>query len=292
MLPRPPPSLRTVERRALVLGGGGLTGIAWETGLLAGLAEHGLDLRDADLIIGTSAGAAVGANLRSARTLTDLYDAQLEGRSRELAGASGPAVMLPILRAAVAGPEGYAVLTRLGQRARVAATVSPLERRAVIERRLDRATWAQWPDRDLWLTAVDAASGRLHVFGRDSRPDVVDAVAASCAVPGVWPLVRIDGRDYFDGGLRSGANADLARGCRIVVAIAPQPVGLRAAASVKRQLRTLGPHVLSLCIAPDRRARRSMLGNPLDPSRAAGAARAGRTQAVRVVDGVRSVWTP
>jgi NTE family protein len=280
-----------MERRALVLGGGGLVGIAWETGLLVGLADLGLDLRDADLIIGTSAGAAVGANLRSGRTLEDLYAAQVEGRSRELPARSGPAVMLPILWTALAGPEGYGALARLGRRARATATVKPPERRAVIERRLERTTWPDWPERGLWLTAVDADSGRLHVFGRDSTPDVVDAVAASCAVPGVWPPVRIGDRDYLDGGLRSGANADLATGCSVVVVLAPQPGGMRAAARTPYQLRSLGTDVTSVEVTPDRIARRSMLGNPLNPGLAGAAVRAGRDQAARVAERIRAAWT-
>lgn len=281
----------TTTRRALVLGGGGITGIAWETGLVVGLAAQGLDLREADLILGTSAGAAVGAALRSGRELEELYDAQLQGRAREIPAVIGPRVMAPILLTALAPMGNRAALTWLGRRARRASTVDPVTRRAVIERRVGRTSWPEWPEPELRVTAVDVDSGRLRVFDRDSGVDVVDAVAASCAVPGVWPVVEIDGRGYMDGGVRSGTNADLARGYAAVVAIAPQAAAFRPAAWVGRQLRTLGPAVRSVLITPDATAVRLLRGNVPDPSRAAAAARAGHAQAEAVAARVRRVWT-
>lgn len=281
-------------RRALVLGGGGVTGIAWETGLVMGLAAQGLDLREADLILGTSAGAAVGAALRSGRSLEELYDAQLEGRSREIPVGIGPRTMAPILMTALAPMDNRRALTWLGQRARRATrtmTVDPAARRAVIERRVGRSTWPEWPERELRVTAVDVDLGELRVFGRDSGVDVVDAVAASCAVPGVWPVVEIAGRGYMDGGIRSGTNADLARGYPVVVAVSPQAAAFRPAAWVSRQLRGLGADVRSVLITPDAAAVKLLRGNVLDPSRAADAARAGYTQAAAVTERVREAWT-
>src|SRR5215469_4898613 len=70
---------------ALVLGAGGVTGIAWETGLLKGLRDAGLDLTGADLVVGTSAGSVVAAQITTGVPLDELYGRQVDGaaRSRE-----------------------------------------------------------------------------------------------------------------------------------------------------------------------------------------------------------------
>jgi len=94
-----------------VLGGGGITGIAWELGLLTGLADAGLDLTDADLVVGTSAGSVVGAQVTSNTPLRELYDRQLEPPSTEQAARAGPWVLaglaVAMLRARGA-PDQYA----------------------------------------------------------------------------------------------------------------------------------------------------------------------------------------
>src|SRR3954468_18850847 len=83
--PGTPPRRHPSMKRALVLGGGGITGIAWEIGLLKGLRDLGVDLTAADTVIGTSAGSVVGAQLTSAFDLDDLYAAQLREPRGEVA---------------------------------------------------------------------------------------------------------------------------------------------------------------------------------------------------------------
>src|SRR5206468_7208827 len=116
---------------------------------------------------------------------------------------------------------------RLGRLARAAAddgrTPTEAQRRAAIESRLPRP---EWPDRPLVVTAVDTGSGEFTTFTRPSGVELVAAVGASCAVPGVYPPVRVHGRRYVDGGMRSPANADLARGYDRVVVLAPVTRGL------------------------------------------------------------------
>jgi NTE family protein len=120
---------------------------------------------------------------------------------------------------------------------------------------------------------------------------LVDAVAASCAVPGVWPPVTIDGRRWIDGGMRSSANADLAEGYERVVVLAPIPTGFgpmtRVADQVAR-LRAAGARVAT--VTPDRAARRAIGRNVLDPARRAVSARAGYAQAAAVTAEIRAVW--
>ena len=146
----------------------------------------------------------------------------------------------------------------------------------------------EWPDRTLRVTAVDVATGEFRTFDRDAGVPLVRAVAASCAVPGVWPPVTIDGRRYMDGGIRSGANADLAAGYDRVVVLAPLPRGFGTGAA--RQVEALRAAARVELVSPDADALKAFGRNVLDPARRADAARAGLAQAASVVERVRSVW--
>ncbi|MFF0398944.1 patatin-like phospholipase family protein [Streptomyces sp. NPDC005248] len=212
---------------ALVLGAGGVTGSAWETGILYGLAEAGVDLSTADLIIGSSAGAVVGAQLASGLLgLPELYARQLADPRGETGGRLGTATLMRYARAVLTAgtPEAYGQkLARMAREARTGITAA--DRRALISSRL---LTPEWPERRLHITAVHAATGELHTFDRDSGVPLADAVTASCAVPAVWPVATIDGQDGIDGGVYSPANAHLAAGCERVVVIAHRrPVATR-----------------------------------------------------------------
>src|SRR4029077_19401592 len=119
---------------------------------------------------------------------------------------------------------------------------------AVIGQGLARS---EWPEQRLVITAVDAESGEPRAFDRDSGGGLIDAVAASCARPLVWPPITIGGRRYIDGGVRSATNADLAAGCDRVVVLAPITVALRRSSAIKNQLASLGPGVRSIVVTPE-----------------------------------------
>jgi NTE family protein len=138
---------------------------------------------------------------------------------------------------------------------------------------------------------VAADTGELVGFDRESGVDLVDAVAASCAVPGVWPAVTIDGRRYFDGGVRSPANVDLAAGYDRVVVIAPTTTRLHRRATPAAQVAALPPATRTLLITPDDAAKKAIGRNVLDPSRRAPAAKAGRRQALDLVAQVNLIWS-
>src|SRR3990170_4986454 len=140
---------------ALVLGGGGVTGIAWTTGLLFGLAEAGVDLTAADLVVGTSAGAAVGAQVALGRDLEDLFALQLQATTAELAVDFDLDALVAIFSELVDGTADVAARARVGAMAIHARTVPEPVRRAVIEARI--ATDA-WPSRPLLVTAVDTSN--------------------------------------------------------------------------------------------------------------------------------------
>lgn len=275
--------------RGLVLGSGGVTGIAWETGLMAGLLEAGIDLTVADLVIGTSAGSVVGAQLSHGVTVPDLYAAQVappEPGTPPKFGARagfGFASSLVLSRGDVEalGRRLGAWTTREAARGR---TVSAEARRAEIAARLGEADWPE--DGRLRVTAVDVGSGALRVFDGSDGVPLLDAVTASCCVPGLYPPVPIEGRTYIDGGARSGTNADLATGCEIVLALAPLDRAIGPVRSAQQQL--VGTR--SLVVTPDETARAAFGNNVLDPAARVGTARAGHAQAARVADAVRELW--
>ena len=274
--------------RALVLGGGGVTGVAWEIGLLLGFAEAGLDLSSADLIVGTSAGSVVAAHLSSGTPLDRIFEAQVAAPTGEIAARlSGAALVRFVI--AMAGPgDRRRARARLGRAALRAKTVPQAERRAVIERRLSSH---EWPEQRLLITAVDAETGEPVTFSKESGVSLVDAVAASCAVPLVWPPVTINGHRYMDGGVRSVANVDLAAGYERVVVIAPIAAGVRRADGPAAQARALGNDVRSVIVSPDAASRAAIGRNTLDPAHRAPSAQAGRAQAASEVERVRAVWS-
>ncbi|MFF5506300.1 patatin-like phospholipase family protein [Streptomyces roseolus] len=266
---------------ALVLGAGGLVGAAWEIGILHGLAEAGEDLSDVDLVVGSSAGAVVGALLTAGTTpLAELYARQLDGTDTEPAVRFGAATLLRYTLAVLTSrtPEAYG--RKLGRLALRARTVDEAARRAVVAKRLGGAT--DWPGAGrLRITAVDAESGALGVF--DGGPDgvgLVDAVTASCAIPGAWPPASLTGRRWIDGGVHSTANAHLASGRRRVIVVAPSAMGSRAVHSPARQaadLTAAGSRVV--VITSDADAKAVIGARALDPAQRGAAARAGRAQA-------------
>lgn len=270
---------------ALVLGGGGVAGIAWITGLLAGMAEAGQDVTGADLLVGTSAGANAAAQLASGLGLglglEELYARQVEPSKQvaeimvEVDLHSFGAQLAATLQDVVGFP---AIRRELGRFALDAETVPESQRRAVIESRLPSHAW---PARVLKIVAVDAETGEPRVFDRHDGVSLVDAVAASSAVPGVWPPVTIDGRRYVDGGVRANDNADLAAGASRVLVITPMgdtellPSEVPLAKAVAK-LRAEGAYVA--VIEPDSASRTAMGVNPLDPATREPSARAGREQ--------------
>ncbi|MGW1764309.1 patatin-like phospholipase family protein [Streptomyces sp. NPDC002073] len=275
---------------ALVLGGGGLTGIGWETGILHGLAAAGTDLSTADLVVGTSAGSVVGAQLTSGRlTPAELYERQLGDATGEAVARLGAGVVARFALSMLRERDPHAYARRVGRYALAAATDDEAERRKVLAARL---VSHDWPARRLLITAVDALTGELRAFGREDGAGLVDAVSASCAVPGVWPPVTIGGRRFIDGGVRSGTNADLAAGCDRVVILAPMALGTAVVPSARAladRLRAGGANVL--LITPDRAARAAFGRNVLDPARRDPAARAGLAQAAVHAREAAAVWT-
>jgi NTE family protein len=285
--------LKGMNDRALVLGGGGVAGIAWITGLLFGLSKEGVELRSAELILGTSAGAAVAAQLGCPLSLEELYRRQVDPALQTREITPDPRLLEQLLAAfpTVATPCDRAELTRkVGQWALRAPTVTEGERRSVIANRLPAH---DWPNRLLRVTAVDTENGETRIFDRHSGTHLVDAVAASCAVPGVWPPVTVDGHRYMDGGVRSSDNADLAKGYGRIVVVSPN--GLRAdeivAFPLQEQIDVLkNAGAQTYVIEPDKPSRTAIGLNPLLPATRKPSAEAGRRQGKLIANEMKQFW--
>jgi NTE family protein len=278
-----------VTTRALVLGSGGITGAAWELGLLAGLAAHGLDLSGADLTIGTSAGALAAAQLTSGTPPEEVYRAQCGPVAAPVSAAMSRALLLRYALAVLRPGPAARARVRLGRIARASPALAETARAAVI------GAWLpshDWPAQRLLITAVDADTGECAAFESGSGASLIEAVSASCAVPGVWPPVMINGRRWMDGGMRSAANADLAAGHDRVVVLAPIWRGLRVMPAALRQCRDLarGGSAVVL-VTPGPEALAAIGRNMLDAARRAPSARAGYAQAAAAAVDVAAVWS-
>lgn len=278
---------------ALVLAGGGVAGIAWELGVLRGLADAEPALTDrilaADVVVGTSAGASVAAQITSGVPLEALYEAQLRPDSAEIEVEIDTEVLLADLAAAMSGaatPEE--ARRRVGAVALAADTVHPSVRLAAVDARLPVK---RWPDRRLLVTVVDVDTGERVVLTRDSDVPLLEAVAASAAVPGVWPVVTIGGRRYMDGNAWSATNADLAAGAEHVLIIrpalgdGPEPWG-----SIIEEIETLAPAAVHVINADDASIE-AFGSNALSPATRGPAARAGRRVGAAHAAHVAALWS-
>jgi NTE family protein len=287
---------------ALVLGGGGAAGNAWEIGVIAGLAEGGLDMTEvADLVIGTSSGATAATQVRSGIPAAELFASVLSppvqsvGQNRERPPALPMATVFERMRAISAAATSAADLQRamgaFGLECDSILGPTAGQHRALVAARLPRH---DWPERPMIVVAVDAHTGELATFDRDSGVDLVDAVTAGTALPGSSPTVCINGTRYINGGARSPENADLATGYANVVVLSPfggrsgtlpegQFEGLRRPPEwgmhlegQVEALRKQGSRVE--VITPDADSRAAMGTNQMDPTTRIPSARAGFVQ--------------
>jgi NTE family protein len=273
----------------LVLAGGGLAGIGWETGILRGIADEAPEtakaLLDVDVVVGTSAGSTVAAQLGSGLGLDVLFDRQTGTPATELNANVGIDEITELFVTAMLTPGTTTAekLQKIGAVALSTKTVSEAVRRNVIAQRLPSH---EWPDRVLRISAIDTETGELVMFDRNSGVGLVDAVAASCAVPAVWPPVTIGERRYMDGGVGSSVNMALANDCAVAVVLvpsgrsAPSPFGGGAAEEVD----AFGGAAFG--VFADDESIAAFGPNPLDPACREPSALAGREQGRRIADAV------
>jgi NTE family protein len=303
--------------RALVLGGGGPVGIAWEAGLIAGLAEGGVSLADADFIMGTSAGSFVGSQLAMGRSPADMAAAILAEADRHRSAAdmakppSGdrhagerPAApdltpLMKMMQEAAAGVRDPKEVRReIGAFALAAKTVDEETFIKSFGRQLSGEQAEGWPAKRYACTAVDAQTGEFVVWDNDSGVGLARAVASSCSVPGVYPPITLNGRRYIDGGMRSGTNADIAKGHDLVALIAlrlggaDNPQAERQRAVLDREIKTLtdGGARVEL-ITPDEASQAAFGVNLMDSRVRPAAAQAGLEQGRALAEQLKAVWS-
>ena len=209
----------------LALGGGGVVGVAWEVGVVAGLADAlGWDPAGVQVLVGTSAGSLVGTQLLQGRTVDELVAGQ-----RSAVGGDVP--LAPELDLAALGeifgtwtacdemtPE---VARAIGQRAASAGTVGEDEFVANLGSML---VGTEWPTGDLRVTGVSVETGERAVWTSLDGVPLERAVAASCSVPGMFPPVSVGDRRFVDGGVWSGSNADVLLGTGVEAAVFVGPL--------------------------------------------------------------------
>ena len=292
--------------RALVLGGGGPVGIAWESGLVAGLGQAGVDLGQADFTLGTSAGSFVGARLAlgsDAKTFADPIIAdRIPGDERRPSGDGAPPAdlskLMQLMGEAQSGLRNPAeVRAEIGAFALAARTVDEDAFLESFGRSFSSLPVDAWPDRGFACTAVDAESGAFQLWTKESSVGVVRAVASSCSVPGVYPPITLKGRRYIDGGMRSSTNADMASGYDLVVVVALRlggaggAVGERIAARLDEEIETLKDGGATVAvITPDEASIAAFGANLMDFRRRPDAARAGLAQGHAYAADLKPLW--
>ena len=301
-----------MTKKALVLGGGGPVGIAWESGLLTGFAEAGVDLSDADFILGTSAGSFVGAQLAMgaqpaslAAPFLAMGDAPKTPRPAS-AAPRDPARPAPDLTVLMRKMAEAASGVRPAQEVRAeigawALEQSPMSEDAFIQsfgRFLAELPADAWPRKGYACTADDAETGAFRLWDQAAGVGLARAVASSCSVPGIYPPITIDGRRYIDGGMRSAVNADMASGYEMVVVVAIR-VAAGAGEAAQRMRQALDAEIQVLkdgggrveLVTPDDASVVAFGPNLMDRRRRPGAAQAGRDSRSRQRGLlIRSAW--
>jgi NTE family protein len=289
------------NKRALVLAGGGAAGNAWELGLIAGLSDARVDVTEADLIIGTSAGSTVAAQITSGTRPAELYAAILAevpqpqvgdaGSDRGRAPSFSGQNYLQWSNAIIATAEDASDMRRKMGAAAIemdASDGSSQKRwRDIVAARLPSQHWPQQP---VLIAAVDAHTGDPVVFDRHSGIDLVDAVAASTGNG-----YRIGENRYINGGYRRSENADLAAGYGRVLVLSPfsgrsrmpGEWGMDLATQVD-ELRTGGSMVET--VFPDAGAGDVFEANASDPSTRLQAARGGYDQGRALAEPLAEIW--
>jgi NTE family protein len=289
--------------RALVLGGGGPVGIAWESGLIAGFARGGVDLGQADFTMGTSAGSFVGARLAMGADAASLAAPILAEAARPPREGSGRAPAdLSKLMSLMAEAQGglrnpAAARADIGAYALAADTMGEADFIASFGHSFADLPENAWPERGFACTAVDAETGAFQFWTRDSGVGVTRAVASSCSVPGVYPPVTLGGRRYIDGGMRSSTNADMAAGYDLVVVVAVR-LGAAGGAMMERIAARFDDEIESLkeggstvvTIVPDDASIEAFGPNLMDFRRRADAARAGLAQGEAHAVDLKELW--
>ena len=272
-------------RRALVLAGGGYVGSSWEIGLVTGMVDAGLDVRDADLFVGTSSGARVALDLTGGEPLETIYQRRAGSDLHDAGSVARIAwarIRSGVEQARQAGGSMAEILRRYGALALETGVGTIADRRKTVAAQLPMPAW---PRRNVLITAINAETGERRAFDRDSGINLIDAVIATTASFGALP-VPFEGHHYIDGGYYSGDNADLALGYDRVLILSliapPQAMRLVTLDSAVETLRNAGAQVE--VIHPDTETMEALAatGGQMNPASGRPAAVEGRRQGQQI----------
>ncbi|MBK8937001.1 MAG: patatin-like phospholipase family protein [Polyangiaceae bacterium] len=283
------------QRIGLVLGAGGPVGHAFHAGVLQALHDEVCwDPREADVVVGTSAGAQVGALLRagmsgaalaaraSGHALDDEAHAIAQHWVRPCAKTPDPSLPKTSMPASFRFFLNALTKPQHWRPGRVVSALLPPGRVRLdpMAEGLRRMFGEAWPERDLWITSVHLDTGQRVAFGAPGAPsiDVGTAVTCSGAVPGVHAPVQWDGCRYVDGGMASATHLDLltARDLDLVIVSSPLSMYAPMRALLRREVKALERCVPVISVEPDAEALEAMGRNPMDTARALGVAKAAR----------------
>jgi NTE family protein len=268
-----------IMTKALVLGPGGAAGTAWTAGLAVGLRRAGVDLAEADLIVGTSAGAIVGAMLATGQDLQRVGSLPSPSPASAEAPAVDPARLNEVF--AVLGDQNLDPAEARRRVGRIAIAAETSDEETHRSRMAALTGVGDWPDRQLLITTVDVETGERRVWSRADGAPLAAVVAASCAMPGVYPPITVDGRRYMDGALAGGSNADLAAGADPLVVVEPLAHLFAADAA---------PGVLR--VVPDRATIEAFGPDLHDRAAWPASYEAGVRQAADAAEDIRNAWNP
>ena len=286
-------------KRALVLGGGGTLGVAWETGLLAGLEAEGVTLGNADLILGTSAGSIVGSAVArgvSPNMLAELQIAAARQAAANPAQAAAPPpdlskVMGFFMRMPETGEPPIDLRREIGEVSRTSPTMPEAQ---MLAQFAAMGVSGDWPKK-FACTAVDAETGEFHVWRESDQVEFARAVASSCSVPGIFPPIAINGRAWMDGGMRSGTNVDVAAGHERVLAVVVIPMAFAEERMLKR-VNAEGEAVVKAggryeVISPDAQTQDAFGPNLMDGSRRVQVVEQGMRQGKAIAAKIKAFWS-
>ena len=242
-----------INEKALVLGGGGITGIAWESGVLAGLIDSGILVNHADKILGSSAGSYVGSILANGQNMKTYYEQLANNRDNADNAQLDPSLFELWREAFVQGKTDEQVIGKyLGDIINKSpSTVSFEERERSVRKRIGNVDWTP----QLEITAINSKTGTLESFNETSDISLIEAVMASGAVPGIWPHVDMLGASWIDGGMISSTNARLMANYKDIIILAPLDQKQGLVPSVYEDVETLKTNSNVTLITPDQDSR-------------------------------------
>lgn len=270
---------------------GGSLAIGWELGYLYALENEGIDIRNADLVIGTSGGAQAATGITSTKSWEEIFNEQIEPKSNE----EPPQQNMEAVEAKYSeiAQKSHSPEEWIENYSEFALQKNKFDESEHINRLKHRIKVTSWPQ-NLMITAIDAQASKRAVFTKDSNVDIYRPMASSGSLPGVWPATTIDGKKYYDGGCHSMENADLAKGAHKVLILATNlpivtPYKINDAIA---ELQNSGANVKLITPSEDVLQKLNELGgNTVDTAIRPEMARLGQQQGERDAQMIKEFWS-